>query len=421
MVGLAARWAAGVIPAVAFHCRSDVELGAVAAAGSKGLALDDTTLRYCPGKVPAFWPNTLEAVSSLRLFKAWDPAWPEEDRPEAWRQLVGFAGATGAKLFLGTQVTCSEEEDEREWLWVKQLLRMLGPGRVMGLSVGNELELLHLKAGVDRSVTPECIRELWEGGGLWLRFVRRVAELDALGFGTVPVTSVFGGAALAGEPFLEQPGQALVASFLRNATRSYGGRFVFVFNFYPYFDPSFALDKQGGCDAALHAATCWGAGCNVPATAALARHKIAQLTGRADSPFWLGETGWSSPRSSSLDTQMAQCTAWSSAGALQAFYSGFLAWDLETAGARPPDHVFYFTVRDSLNFGVREYFGLVHACEEDTCKLRSPGYRDPMPQRSGGLGWLRWALLATGGLTLAAVAGACARARLAKAPASPSA
>ena len=38
------------------------------------------------------------------------------------------------------------------------------------------------------------------------------------------------------------------------------------------------------------------------------------------------------------------------------------------------DPRFYFTIRDSLNFGNAEQFGVIEQCHMGECKLRSPGF-----------------------------------------------
>mmetsp|Transcript_79631 Transcript_79631/g.257951 ORF Transcript_79631/g.257951 Transcript_79631/m.257951 type:complete len:522 (-) Transcript_79631:86-1651(-) len=414
----APRWAAccaaAASPAAAYWCHSDVYLGPVAQAESKGLALDDTTFRHCPGKVPEIWPNALDLVSHLRIFKAWEPGWPESARAGTWRRIADFAAINGARVLVGTQVTCTPEADEQDWQWTKELLALLGPEQVMGVAVGNEMELLFSKGGVDHAVTEECIEEVWGGGRFWRMFSRRVAELDAMGFGDVQVTSVFGGLALNGEPFLESPREALVTSFLRNASSTYGQRFTFTFNFYPYFDPTLTLDPgtTDQCSRALAVATCFESNCSIPTMAASARQKIQQLTGSSNDTFWVGETGWSAPTSSSLNTEMAKCKEWSSVETFRSFYERFLHWDMASVdGFRPPDHVFYFTARDSSNYGVPEAFGLVETCADVHCKLRGPTYIAPGEVAAIDLGWLRWACAGLVGFMCLAVCGAAAYAK----------
>jgi len=379
---LSSCWTARAVAAESFQCHSDVDLGPVATAAKKGVALDDTTLWNCSHHIPALWPNTKERVQSLRLFKAWDPTWPEQARDGVWENIVRFAHANDAKVLVGAQITCREEDDDIAWNWTKQLLQRLGPKHVMGLAVGNEMELLFSKTAVDPTVTPNCITRMWQGGYFWRQFVRMVSDFDDLGFQDIKVTNVFGGLILAGVgefPFFEDP-RAMVNSFLVNATEKYGSRYVFTFNLYPYFDPANAPDPgtANHCELALAKCTCLRSeGCSVLASTALARKKIRLLTHGQNNALWLGETGWSSSLSASLATRMAACKAWSSVSALRKFYGEFLSWDLSEKTIDPPDHVFYFTARDSVNFGVVEHFGLLEVCGDARCKLRSHEYIAP--------------------------------------------
>jgi hypothetical protein len=354
-----------------YRCASDIGLGVVRRSNQKGLAVDDVTLQWCSGKLPELWPNTQERVSTLRLFKAWDPQWDESRCISSWQQIVNFTVANDARVLVSTQVTCNETEDARAWSWTKRLLKMLGPKNIMGLAIGNELELLFTKAA---SIPPWCVSKVWEGQYFWKSFVRFVDEIDAMGFQEIPVTSAFGGLALAGNPFFEAPGKALVNTFLRQAHQKYGRRFVFMWNIYPYFDQRMHLDAgtSDRCVYSLGNATCMYPDCNVPKMAMLYRQKMQQLTGKPDDIMWIGETGWSAPKTGSLTTDMKNCPAWSTQQALQRFYQSFLYWDLNIGPyARPVDHVFYFTVRDSSTFGVGEHFGLIKSCEDQYCKIRS--------------------------------------------------
>mmetsp|Transcript_83499 Transcript_83499/g.259350 ORF Transcript_83499/g.259350 Transcript_83499/m.259350 type:complete len:358 (+) Transcript_83499:428-1501(+) len=290
----------------------------------------------------------------------------------------------------------------------------LGPEHVMGLAIGNEMDLLFSKSGIDPDVTAECIREVWGGGRFWRMFSRRVAELDAMGFGSVTVTSVFGGLALDGTPFKENPAEALVMSFFINASRAYGERFAFAFNFYPYFDPTLQLDpgSPDQCKQALASATCFSKDCDIPRIAARTRRKIQQITGLPNSTFWVGETGWSSPISSSLNTPLAKCEEWSSMETFQLFYRNFLAWNMSVSDVEPPDHVFYFTTRNSLNYGIPESFGLIETCRDRRCKLHSPGFMAPGEVAVVDLGWTRWAFAGVAGLVAVSVTAAVVNVRL---------
>jgi len=106
-----------------------------------------------------------------------------------------------------------------------------------------------------------------------------------------------------------------------------------------------------------------------------ARMKMQELTGRSADTLWVGETGWSSPRAASLTTPMQDCPAWSSEQTYRDFYQGFLKWDFNIGGGmRSPDHAFWFTMRDSINFGAGEHFGLVATCDDPACKVKSAGF-----------------------------------------------
>merc|ERR1711908_116776 len=107
---------------------------------SKGLAIDDTTFHWCPGLAPSRWPNTNEKVTSIRLFKAWQSDWDDSLRLKAWSAL-----ANSVDVLMGTQITCNETDDDRDWELVKQLLKLITPARTMGVAIGNEMELLFLK------------------------------------------------------------------------------------------------------------------------------------------------------------------------------------------------------------------------------------------------------------------------------------
>jgi len=352
-----------------------VDLGPGSKMHQKGIAVDDFTLQWCTSQIPDQWPNAGQSpMTSIRLFKAWDDTWTADARESMWSSLVDYVSSTNAKVLIGAQIHCSEQEDMQSWIWTKELLKRLKPEHVMGLAIGNELELLHHKGS---HVTDECLQNIWERGYLWRMFQHFVAEFDAMGFSNVPVTSVFTGQALAGNPFYELPGKARVNTFLEQASSLYGSRFVFTWNFYPYFDPNQPLDlgTTDQCEASLAAATCWGENCFMPSQMRQARMKMKQLTGKADDTMWVGETGWSSPMSDSLKTLMNRCPAWSSMQTFQKFYRGFLEWDLSIGGGmQPPDHAFWFTMRDSINFGEGEHFGLIAKCDDPACKVTSAGF-----------------------------------------------
>lgn len=364
-----------------FQCQSDYSYGPVAAAVKKGLAVDDTTYRWCSEAIPGNWPNSKEPVTSIRLFKAWDASW-QDDRLQAYHNLKKFVMSNGAKVLLGVSVTCSAEADAREWGWAKELLKLLGHDNVMGIAIGNEVELLFSKSA--KLIPMGCVEGLWDNGGFWNRFTAIVKEFDALGFQDIPVTSVFGGLALAGnrqrgEEFYEQPGKALVNSFFINATQRYGTRYAWTWNVYPYFDPAEKLDEgtTDSCEGARQKSLCWDVTCDAPASMAYYRKKMSRLTGRLDDVMWIGETGWNSL--GAPNTEMKKCKNWGSMDSLERYYANFLRWEVTVQGQRPPDHVFYFSIRNALNFGGNEHFGLVEQCFLNQCKLHSSEFEVPEP------------------------------------------
>jgi len=368
-------------------CTSDIFPLETMAWDRKGLTMDDTTLEYCADRTPELWPNSLAPVKSVRLFRAWHRDWydkvrnPKADsREHAWHHLRRFAVGNGAKFLLGTQISCNPDSDLADWYHVKDFAKLLGREHIMGLAVGNELDLLYTSIKDDKTVTEDCVDRLW-GGEFWEAFVQRVEEFDSLGFGDIPVTSVFSAAALGGDPFQEEPKKALVKSFLEKATAKYGTRYAFTFNHYAYFDPSQKMDAGSisQCTKAVADSTCWHTRCWTPLSMMDARNKIERFTKSREYLYWVGETGWSSPQPKTLNTPMALCREWSSLDAFKRFYSGFLKWDLTIPGAMPPDHVFYFSIRTSLNYGKPEYFGLIDQCSNISCKIHSPGYTAPMP------------------------------------------
>lgn len=378
----------------------------------KGVTIDDTTLRWCSSRIPETWPN-LEAapMGSLRIFQTWTTQWPEEGRHAAWEGLVKFVKAKGVKVLVGTPVTCLKGDDEKTWGWTKEFLAMVGPKHVMGLAIGNELELLHNHADA------ACVAELFSGGRLWSTFVEHVAEFDRMGFSGIPVTSVFTASILTDRvqvPFMEDPKTGLVNSFLLDAIRKYGRRYAFTFNVYPYFDPGIHLNPgtTDKCSLDLPRVICWDqANCLGPNIMAAARRQMMRLTGRRDDLFWIGEIGWSSPRAEALGTAMADCEEFSSLETFQTFYNGYLQWNLQVPGTLAgPDHAFYFTLRDALNFGQQEHFGLLVSCQSLGCKVAKPSFRAeicPLPQPAAGMTWQGWAFVALGVFLAVIIAFTC--------------
>eukprot|EP00439_Symbiodinium_sp_Y106_P052235 s451_g6.t9 len=326
--------------------------------GRKGVTIDDTTLQWCAGRIPQIWPNLQD--TPVGLIADLDVPWV------CW---------LGIKILVGTPVTCIEADDDTAWSWTKELLSMLGTEHVMGLAVGNELELLYQNAD------SECIRQLWSGGRLWKTFQSRV-------------TSVFTASVLTGSaivPFTEKPSEALVNTFLRNAIRKYGKRYAFTFNVYPYFDPNIHLNPGtvDKCNLDLPRVICWDKPtCLGPNIMASARKQMHYLTNRWDDLFWIGFV----------------ITGQTLVRVTIHIRNGFLEWDLTLPGGVPaPDHIFYFTLRDSLNFGKQEHFGLLTSCYSLGCKIATPSFRPQscaLPELKKPPSWQVWGFAILGACVL---------------------
>jgi len=312
----------------------------------------------------------------VRLFAAWKREWPAEHRGRAWQVLVDQVKSHQMKVMVGTQVTCNETDDDQDWELVLEFLKLLGSDNIMTVAIGNEMDLYFMKA----NVTAECTASLWSGGYYWRKTVERISDLDALGgsFATLPVTTVFSGFSLGGEPFYETP-QAMCLSYLKNATALYQSRWTFTLNVYPYLDPGDNMDPGGTtCNGAIARCTCFDQGsCLAIGIISAMRTKMKALTGSKEDKLIIGEIGWSTPTATTLSTPVKDCDAFSSPESFKKSYFNFLSWDLslpmldeDGETVSPPDHVFYFTMRDSVNFGDKEYFGLVPQCSDTKCKLQ---------------------------------------------------
>jgi len=365
-----------------------------ASASRKGIVLDDTTHQWCADKLHFHWPNTDEPVKSIRMFKAWSEFWTEQWTPEkevAWGQISSYLNAADATALVGTQITCNETQDDADWENVLHMISVFGAHRIMGIAVGNELELMWTKELPDKD---ECLDRLWNQEYFLNKFHSRVNDLNKLGngFENVKVTSVFGGFILADAPFYENPGHsawmklgvAKIETFLKNVTTSFGPRYAHTLNIYPYFDDNQHFDSNGKtCNRALTSSLCMDTpdpkDCVLTANIDYMRENLEKLTGTDDNLLWIGETGWSYPKAHTLTRgEMQWCPDWSTSKSFTQYYSNFLNWDLSMNGTRRgPDHVFYFAMRDSLNFGFPEGFGLVGDgepstfCSNTSCKIQS--------------------------------------------------
>lgn len=375
-----------------YSCHSNLTLGPVNSTLKKGLCLDDTTFSSCAGEIPALWPNTQDRVTSLRLFAPWKASWPEDAREDAWNSLKEYVDANDAKILLGCEITCNLTDDAIVWNWTKQLITKLGSHRIMGLAIGNEMDLLWMKTG-NYKPSSECLARLWsqtDPNSMVQTFLSRIDELDKSvpGFKEVPVTTVWSTYCYAAEPFIDNPQQVTCKSFFQKAIEQFGTRFVFSFNIYPYFDPSNHIDAgtTDKCKESLSGKLCFNdASCFTNRIATTGRLKMRSLVSSMDRnksekyKLWVGESGWSYPMSSTTQAQMKACPQWGSKETFLTNYNGWLSWDLKLSPdptIEHADHVFFFTMRDSLNFGEQEHFGLVAKCGDTECKLQSSGAID---------------------------------------------
>eukprot|EP00443_Scrippsiella_acuminata_P055780 CAMPEP_0115533138 /NCGR_PEP_ID=MMETSP0271-20121206/85957_1 /TAXON_ID=71861 /ORGANISM="Scrippsiella trochoidea, Strain CCMP3099" /LENGTH=111 /DNA_ID=CAMNT_0002965491 /DNA_START=134 /DNA_END=470 /DNA_ORIENTATION=- len=86
----------------------------------------------------------------------------------------------------------------------------------------------------------------------------------------------------------------------------------------------------------------------------------------------IGRDGLVVPDVKHADYANETLAEFSSRQVYETYYKNFLSWDLQMGDMRGPDHVFYFTMRDSVNFGMEEHFGLIGQCGETKCKLQKP-------------------------------------------------
>lgn len=356
--------------------------------------MDDTTYSQCAWEVPSLWPNTQEKITSLRLFAPWKHEWDESQRLPAWDSLKFFVEKNNAKILLGSEITCHKEKDAVVWDWTVELIKKLGTHRIMGLAIGNEMDLLHFHQndrdadGQKTIVPPGCIKRLWDDGEFTDTFINRIRALDASldGFRNVPVTTVFSAyiyGGTGGNQFREEDGHVRGETFYKRAIEAFGTRFAFSFNIYPYFGSNNHLDPgKDTCVAALNGKLCFDKGCESADTAAYGKWKMRELIkkklARSDwkqFKLWMGESGWSTPVSTTTQQEMKKCVAWNSRETFQKIYDNWLKWDLSAykyelyAEDRKVDHAFYFTMRDAFNFGAQEHFGLISKCGESRCKL----------------------------------------------------
>jgi len=361
-------------PQGSYDCVTDYRLPAARSTGRKGICVDDATMKACPGAVPSTWPNTEnEGVTSLRLFKPWHHTWGGEDaRKRASLLLVSWAKANHARILMGQQVTCDYDGDREMWQWNLELMKLLGQEHIMGVAIGNELDLFQ-EMGKEGLEDAHCNNDLW-GGDLWKFMQECVEDMDRAGFGGVKVTSVWALNVLGSNPSkfsFKEDADAKVNTLLTNAFKKWGKRWVWTFNTYAAFDRSLWPTSEEDCDLMIGVASSL-----TPVKGALMelRKRIRRITGNDDDAIWIGETGWSSFAPEILHKTLSFCPGFWSPETFRKAYKNFMHWDLSLdMGFKGPEHAFYFSLRDSWNHGKAEGFGLIKSCVDRTCKLQNGG------------------------------------------------
>mmetsp|Transcript_78412 Transcript_78412/g.155341 ORF Transcript_78412/g.155341 Transcript_78412/m.155341 type:complete len:366 (-) Transcript_78412:179-1276(-) len=359
------------VPEGMLACDSSYRISTVSNISAKGLCVDDTSLRECPDRLLGAWPNTVsETVTTLRLLKPWDPAWGDwETRSQIWDDFSTWVRLNKAKVLVGTEMSCNRQADDQMWAWSLELMKMLGAEHIMGVSIGNEMDTFRDAKGPDAA---SCSHDLWDWQ-YWLILQSRVFDLDHSGFRGIKVTipwtmSVLG----AINTSFKEDDRAKVNTLVTKAWEKWGSRWVWSFNLYTMWDqqvwPSSASDCAAKADGAV----------NIDLIKHILweiRDRIKQITGNDDDPLWLTEYGWSSPAPRRLAPRLRVCPGFWSLRTFRTAYENFLAWDLTIGdGRKGPDHAFYFTMRDSAEYGEVQHFGLVASCAHNHCKIQHDNF-----------------------------------------------
>lgn len=401
------------VPAQPFNCDSDLKITTLQKPNGKGMCIDDESLFGCSEKLLQNWPHTEEPIQYVRLFKAFRPEDSEEDTTRARENFVQYVKANNIKVLVGSQITCSEEDDEKDWGYVQKMINALGKEHVLALAVGNELDQPNYLHDLDDAQRKQCSERIW-GGYLFKKTVDRIDwARKTIDNAKLQVTTVVTGSVVwthtdewtgKGPAHFQEDETVKFLSYLTQVFQSGEKHFVFVMNFYPIFDPGLLPDgcandatnpptfeptKSGcdvtRCDSAMAQANCynneWSCKTNVNAIEARKLMKNFFTSNAAPGikeeeaaawPLWIGELGWSAPKPKMFGGPLAQCDDFFSNNMLYSNYKNFLEWDLNLHSSdpvHPPEIVFYFTMRDAKNFGQQEHFGLVESCTSTSCKL----------------------------------------------------
>jgi len=367
----------------------------------KGIVLDDITYLDCAEELFDTWPNTEQKIQIIRTNAPWRTIWargavPNATQAAAIKKLTNFIVKNNLKVLVGQDATCDAKADDEQWIHNLAFMKEIGVDRIMGLAIGNEMDILWTHKDWWQTKFPDCMMDMWDiknPKSYWVQFQRYVSSMDSqLGAGAekIPVTSVWtAGFAYSGPgqpPFQEYPRRALVRTFVTTAYKKYGKRWVWTFNPYPIWSGDLHCDKDPKtgktipqqCNGAIHDT-------NGPISSnmiAVTRKAIKKVTGNDDDLMWAGEYGWSSPKSDGMDVGLFPlCDNYTSLQTFSGYYEHFLDWDftLKDAYGLPSspedrklvgvDKAFYFTMRNADNGGAHEYFGLINKCGETKCKI----------------------------------------------------
>lgn len=259
-------------------------------------------------------------------------------------------------------MTCDPDADDAMWQWNLELMKLLGKDHVMGVSIGNEMDVFgHLRFD---SNAP-CNKMLWEGM-YWNILKSRISDLDAHGFEDTRVTITWAMSVLdALETPFKEDALAKANTLVTQAFKRLGSRWVWSFNIYPMWSHDLWPTSVGDCGSRSALATQIEP---VKTMLKQIRQRIQRVTGNHDDTLWIGGTGWSFPVPRSLHETLSFCPSFHSLSTFKDWYENFLAWDLSVGeGVNGPDHVFYSAIRDSNNNG----FGLINSCASSTCKVEA--------------------------------------------------